>query len=449
MSATSPISANRALVVGMARSGIAAVRLLHECGISADGTDSNPTDAMRAELAASGANLADGADLAPYDLLVLSPGVAIDSPIALAAKERGIRVTGEVELASYYLRGPIIGITGSNGKTTTTSMIGHILRNSGLPCQVGGNIGIAPAAMISTSRDDQWNVLELSSFQLETVAHLQARIALCLNITPDHLDRHHTFAEYAAAKRRLFETQTAEGFAILNADDPACVEFADHTAAQVLWFSSHKTAKPGIWIERDRLVIDGKALMLTKEIPLPGRHNIENAMAAALACQVAGASLPQIADAIRTFPGVEHRIEFTRARAGVRYYNDSKATNVDATLKAIDAFDGRLWIILGGKDKDSDYRPLREPLTRKAHAALLIGAAARKIATQLEGAVPLVSVDTLSEAVRYAGQKATAGDIVLLAPACASFDQFDNFEHRGRTFKELVRKLDPAISTGE
>jgi UDP-N-acetylmuramoylalanine--D-glutamate ligase len=341
------------------------------------------------------------------------------------------------------LHGRTIGITGTNGKTTTTALIGHILRESGIPSQVGGNIGTPVTAMIETSRPGQWNVLELSSFQVETISAFHADIAVALNVTQNHLDRHHTFASYAAAKGRLFETQQAGAFAILNADDPTCVGYASLTAGSPLWFSSTRAVTPGIWLADGKIWFDGEFLMDAGEIPIRGRHNIEDTMAAAAAARLAGASLASIAAAVRTFKAVEHRLEFVRSLNGVDFYNDSKATSVDATLKALDAFSGGLWVILGGKDKGLDYTVLRAPLTAKAHAALLIGAAAPKITEQLGGALPIENATTLENAVRFAAAHAQSGDTVLLAPACASFDQFSSYEHRGQVFKSLVQQLEP------
>jgi UDP-N-acetylmuramoylalanine--D-glutamate ligase len=277
--------------------------------------------------------------------------------------------------------------------------------------------------MVATSRKGQWNVLELSSFQLETIQSFRAHIGACLNITPDHLDRHYTMERYAAAKARLFENQTAEDFAVLNADDPLTRELTKSIAASVVWFSG---AQP---------------TLSASDVPLRGRHNLENAMAAASIARLAGAEEKQIRAAIKTFPGVEHRLEFVRETDGVCWYNDSKATNVDATIKAIEAFPGPLWIILGGRDKHSDYAPLVGLLKEKARAALLIGEAAGKIEQPLRGNVPVIGCVTLDMAVREARARARAGDTVLLAPACASFDQFENFEHRGREFKRLVGEL--------
>jgi len=376
------------------------------------------------------------------DLIVLSPDVPADLPALEAARRRGARVIGEVELAAPFLKGRTIGITGSNGKTTTTSLIGHILRGSGRAVQVGGNIGTPVTAMVATSRADGWNVLELSSFQLETIADFRADIGLALNVTQNHLDRHHTFENYAAAKRRLFETMSAADCAVLNAEDAVCAGFARHTAATLRWFSGARVVETGAYRQGGELVLEGRRLMGVAEIPLRGAHNVENVLAAAVAAARAGVSHAQIAAAVETFQAVEHRLEFVRNLGGVDFYNDSKATSVDAALKALDAFAGGLWVILGGKDKGLDYAPLRAPLAAKARAALLIGAAAPKIAAALAGSAPLVEAGTLERALRTAWERAQPGDTVLLAPACASFDQFRSFEHRGETFKEIVGRLE-------
>jgi UDP-N-acetylmuramoylalanine--D-glutamate ligase len=372
---------------------------------------------------------------------VLSPDVPADLPPLQSARRRGARVVGEVELAAPYLKGRNIGITGSNGKTTTTSLIGHILRHAGLPVQVGGNIGTAVTAMIDSSRDDGWNVLELSSFQLETISQFRAHIGLALNVTQNHLDRHHTFENYAAAKGRLFETQQPGDFAVLNAEDPVCVSYASRTAASVEWFSSRRKVAPGAQLCGDKLVLHGKLLIERGEIPIRGLHNVENVLAASIAAACAGAPHETIAAAVRTFKAVEHRLEFVRQVRGIDFYNDSKATSVDATLKALDAFNGGVWIILGGKDKGLDYTTLRGPLAAKSRAALLIGAATPKIASALSGAVPLIEAGTLDAAIAHAYAHGQPGDTVLLAPACASFDQFRSFEHRGEVFKEIVNRL--------
>jgi len=439
----------RALVVGIEKSGLASIQLLLRQGAVVRATDLKPLSQMpesAATLERLGVPFAQQSDevFDCCDLIVISPGVPADLAPLVDARARGTRIIGEVELAAPFLLGRTIGITGTNGKTTTTALAGHILRESGIAAQVGGNIGTPVTAMIETSRPDQWNVLELSSFQLETIAEFHADIAAALNVTQNHLDRHHTFANYAAAKGRLFETQRAGAFAILNADDPTCVGYASLTTGSPLWFSSTRAVTPGIWLADDKIWFHGELLMDAREVPIRGRHNIEDVMAAAAAGRMAGAPLASSAAAVRTFKAVEHRLEFVRNLHGIDFYNDSKATSVDATLKALDAFSGGLWVILGGKDKGLDYTALRVPLSAKAHAALLIGAAAPKIAAELQGAVPLQPSETLENAVRFAYAHALPGDTVLLAPACASFDQFSSYEHRGRVFKTLVHQLEPA-----
>jgi UDP-N-acetylmuramoylalanine--D-glutamate ligase len=423
-------------VVGMARSGVAAVELLRERGAFVSAIDQNPS-------AIPGLIVEPQAEssFAGVDLIVLSPGVPADLDVLAKARRAGVPVIGDLELAGWFLQGEIIGITGSNGKTTTTALTGHILERSGIPAQVGGNIGTPPSSLVKTSRTGQWNVLELSSFQLETTDSFRADIGAALNVTPDHLDRHYTLERYAAAKSRLFVNQRPGDFAVLNAADPVCAAYAKLGAGSAMWFSSTHEVSPGAFLARDEIVLNGTPLMRAAEVPLRGLHNLENTMAAAVIAHLAGATHAQIRAAVMTFPGVEHRLEFVRERGGVAWYNDSKATNVDATLKAIAAFDGGLWVILGGKDKNSDYSALAGPLRDKARGALLIGAAAAKIASQLRGAVPLLHCGNIAAAVAEADARAQSGDTVLLAPACASFDQFENFEHRGREFKRLVGEL--------
>jgi UDP-N-acetylmuramoylalanine--D-glutamate ligase len=438
----------KALVVGMKLSGMASAELLAREGAAIRATDLKPLEALpgagellerlHIPFALQTPEAFEG-----RDLIVLSPDVPADLAPLQEARQRGARVIGEVELAAPFLQGQTIGITGSNGKTTTTSLIGHILLAAGLPVQVGGNIGKPVAAMVDSSRADGWNVLELSSFQLETISEFRAHIALALNVTQNHLDRHYTFENYAAAKGRLFETQRAGDFAALNAEDPVCVAYAARTAAAAQWFSSVRKVSPGASLCGENLVVDGKFLMKAGEIPIRGRHNVENVLAASIAAARAGVAREAIAAAVRTFQAVEHRLEFVRKVGGIDFYNDSKATSVDATIKALNAFEGSLWVILGGKDKGLDYSVLREPLAARAHAALLIGAAAGKIAGQLQGAVPLVDLKTLDAAVAYAFERGGPGDTVLLAPACASFDQFRSFEHRGEVFKQIVKRLEP------
>jgi UDP-N-acetylmuramoylalanine--D-glutamate ligase len=442
------LKGTKALVVGMKKSGMASAELLARQGAVARATDLKSLDELgeaRELLARLDIPFARQTPevFEECDLIVLSPDVPADLPPLAEARRRGARVIGEVELAAPFLKGQTIGITASNGKTTTTSLVGHILRQTGVPVQVGGNIGTPVTAMVESSRADGWNVLELSSFQLETICAFRAHIGLALNVTENHIDRHHTFENYAAAKSRLFETQRSGDFAVLNAEDPVCVRYADRTLATVEWFSSRREVSPGASLCGGGLVLDGQALMPAGEIPIRGRHNVENVLAASIAAARAGVKRETIAAAVRTFQAVEHRLEFVRNVSGIDFYNDSKATSVDATLKALDAFPGGLWVILGGKDKGLDYTPLRAPLEAKARAVLLIGAAAAKIAGQLQGAAPLVDSKTLAAAVAHAYARSLPGDTILLAPACASFDQFKSFEHRGEVFKQIVSQLRP------
>ena len=429
------LNGTKTLVVGMKKSGMASAELLARQGATVRATDLKSLEELgearevlgRLDIpfARQTAEVFEGCDL-----IVLSPDVPADLPGLVEARRRGVRVIGEVELAAPFLKGETIGITGSNGKTTTTSLVGHILGEAGVPVQVGGNIGKPVTAMVESSRADGWNVLELSSFQLETIAEFRAHIGLALNVTGNHLDR-------------LFETQRSGDFAVLNAEDAVCVGYADGTLATAQWFSSRREVSPGASLRGDDVVLDGRVLMEAGEIPLRGRHNVENVLAAAIAAARAGVKPEAIAAAVRTFQAVEHRLEFVRTVSGIDFYNDSKATSVDATLKALDAFPGGLWVILGGKDKGLDYSPLRAPLEAKARAVLLIGAAAAKIAGQLEGAAPLVDSRTLDAAIAYAYARSQPGDTILLAPACASFDQFKSFEHRGEVFKQIVNQVQP------
>ncbi|HTC90131.1 MAG TPA: UDP-N-acetylmuramoyl-L-alanine--D-glutamate ligase [Bryobacteraceae bacterium] len=432
------LEGTKVVVVGMARSGVAAIRLLRQNGARVRAVDEKPMG----EIEGVTVEPQTVAAFRDAELVVISPGVPADLHLLAPLRARGVPVIGELELAAPFLEGQNIGITGTNGKTTTTALTGHILRESGIACQVGGNIGTAPAEMVETSRPGQWNVLELSSFQLETIETFRAQIAACLNITQNHLDRHHTFENYTNAKARLFDTQGPDDLAVLNADDPATVVFAQRTKAKTVWFSgTHQVS--GAWLDDDLIRMQSGELLNVHDLRLRGRHNYENVMAAALMAERAGARIEQIASAAATFAPVEHRLEYVREIRGVAYYNDSKATSVDATLKAVEAFPGNLWVILGGRDKGLDYSLLREPLAAKARAALLIGAATPKIAEQLRDAVPLVDAKTLDQAVAQAYDAAEPGDTVLLAPACASFDQFRSYEHRGEVFKQIVNRLQP------
>ena len=442
----------RVLVVGLARTGVATALFCAERGATVTCTDTRSEGELQeavAKLKESEVSLVLGGHaeqlLGEQDLVVPSPGVPADAPLLTAAKMKGITVWSEIELAYRFLKGKLIGITGSNGKTTTTSLIEHILRQAGFTTILAGNIGTPLIACVSQSGEDTVTVAELSSFQLELIETFRPDISLLMNLTPDHLDRHHTMDAYAAAKGRIFENQDAADAAVVNADDAPASRMAPR-GPRVFWFSRKIEVARGSFVRDEEILFrDGEFdewILRSEEIPLAGAHNLENVLAASCVCRLAGAAPHTIAKGVRSFAGVEHRLEFVAEVGGVRYYNDSKATNVDATVKALEAFPGRILVILGGKDKGNDYTVLRDLLGERAVLALLIGAAAEKIEKQIAGSVAIERAGTLEHAVEAASHAARPGDIVLLAPACASFDQFQNYEHRGRVFKELVRQLE-------
>ena len=445
------LAGKRVLVVGLGKSGVASARFLTARGAKVGVSDAKSQEQLREEIPAlldQGIIVETGQHgertFRDQDLIVVSPGVPFDVPQLVHARELGIPVIGEVELAARFLKGHIVAITGSNGKTTTTALAGEIISAAGRKTLVGGNIGTPAISFADRSTDDSWIVLEISSFQLETIETFHPHIAVVLNITPDHLDRHRTFENYAAAKARIFENQTAGDFAVFNADNEPCVALASQTKAQVRWFSRLKEVRNGAFIRGDRIVWrDAKAereIMPVSEIGLKGAHNVENVLAAVTVGMLAEIEPAQIRRAVAEFKAVEHRLEYVATIGGVEYYNDSKATNVDATIKALESFPGGIHLILGGKDKGSDYSVLNDLLRERVKRVYTIGAAAAKIESQAHGA-EIVSAGTLDAAVRRASEAAVPGEIVLLAPACASFDQFDSYEHRGRIFKELVRQL--------
>jgi UDP-N-acetylmuramoylalanine--D-glutamate ligase len=414
------INGKRVLVVGLGKSGVASALFLQERGARVTVSDSKSEDQLAGEipqLLDKGITVETGRHgertFRDQDLIVVSPGVPVDVPQLTLARELHIPVIGEIELASRFLRGPIVAITGSNGKTTTTALTGSVIARGGHEVQVGGNIGTPAIALVPASTDDTYNVLEISSFQLETIVTFRPQVAVVLNVTPDHLDRHRSMELYAAAKARIFENQTAADYAVLNADDPICRKMAQ---------------------EREIMPVTG--------MQLKGAHNLENVLAAVAVGMITGCEPEQIRRAVAEFKAVEHRLEYVATINGVQYFNDSKATNVDATIKALESFAANVHLVLGGKDKGSDYSVLRPLLRERVKAVYTIGAAAEKIQSQIAGAAPVTSAGSLDVAVRRAAEAAAPGDIVLLAPACASFDQFTSYEHRGQVFKDLVRALE-------
>jgi UDP-N-acetylmuramoylalanine--D-glutamate ligase len=442
----------RVLVVGLGKSGVASALFLKARGARVTVSDSKPEAELRNEillLLEHGITVETGGHgdrtFRGQALIVVSPGVPFDAPQLDQARALGEPVIGEVELAAQFLPGPIVAITGANGKTTTTTLAGEIIAAGKFPALVGGNIGTPAISFVDQARPDTWIVLEASSFQLETIVEFRPRIAVILNITPDHLDRHKTFANYVNAKARIFANQRQDDFSVLNADDPTTAGLADRTRAQLFWFSRKKEVERGAFVRGGHIFFrDGKnerEIMPLSEIPLKGAHNLENVLAGVSIGTIVGCQPGQIREAVRNFKAVEHRLEFVAKVAGVDYYNDSKATNVDATIKALESFPANIHLILGGKDKGSDYTVLNELLRQRVKRVYTIGAAAGKIEAQIAGAAEIVPSHTLENAVRRASESATAGDIVLLAPACASFDQFQNYEHRGRVFKEVVKAM--------
>jgi UDP-N-acetylmuramoylalanine--D-glutamate ligase len=444
----------RVLVVGLGKSGIAAAMFLRRQGARVTVSDARSAVALAQEIPAlldAGVMVESGGHglltFRRQDLIVISPGVPLDTPEVRQVISFGVPVIGELELASRFLKGRILAITGSNGKTTTTTLVGKILAESGAPTLVGGNIGTPVIDLISSSTDETVNVLEVSSFQLETIEQFRPWIAVVLNITPDHLDRHGSFENYAAMKTRITEHQQAEDFLVLNAEDKPTQMVAAKTKAQIFWFSPRRPIKQGAFVHGDSIVFlpregaKAEPVMPVAEIPLKGAHNVENVLAAVCAARLAGVPAEKIRSAVASFQAVEHRLEFVSTVEGVEYYNDSKATNVDAAMKAVAAFPGGIHLILGGKDKDSDYALLSPLLRERVKAVYTIGSAAEKIERQLQGVVKMVGAGTIDVAVREASKAAIPGDVVLLAPACSSFDQFENYEHRGRTFRRIVHEL--------
>ena len=444
----------RVLVVGLGKSGLSSALFLRRQGAQVTVSDTRSAEALAKEIPAlleEGIMVESGGHglltFRRQDLIVVSPGVPMDTPEVKQVKAFGLPVIGELELASRYLQGRVVAITGSNGKTTTTTLLGRIFTDAGGPTLVGGNIGMPAIDLVPKSTPETVNVLEVSSFQLETIEQFHPWIALVLNITPDHLDRHGSFENYAAAKARITERQEVGDFLVLNAEDKPTQMVAAKTRAQIYWFSPRRAIKQGAFVHGDSIFFldreGGKPepVMPIAEITLKGAHNVENVLAAVCAARLAGIPAEKIRATVAAFKAVEHRLEFVRNLRGVNYYNDSKATNVDAAVKAVSSFPGGIHLILGGKDKDSDYATMTDLLKQRVKVVYTIGSAAEKIERQLHGVVKIVSAETMQAAVNEASSAAAPGDVVLLAPACSSFDQFENYEHRGRVFRQLVSEL--------
>ncbi len=459
------IGGRKVLVIGAARSGIASARFLVQRGATVALNDRKSLEEWSLEavaLKSESIGLVSGDPpswlLDQIDLIVVSPGVPAKTVPIRYAERRGAEIIGEVELASRFLRGRIVAITGTNGKTTTTTLIGQMLKDAGMNVQVGGNIGTPLISMVDASRDDGWNVVEVSSFQLETIVNFHAEVAVVLNVTPNHMDRYESLMDYAAAKHRIFMNQTAGDTAVLNADDSIVSSWAEGLRAHVVPFSVKKDLNEGLFLRGRDLICRGRGqapfltadgaservLLNRDEVGLRGTHNVENVLAAIAAGLACGAPAESLAQTAREFRPVEHRLEEVAEIDGISFYNDSKATSVDATMKALEAFadePGKIILILGGRGKQAPYAPLAPLVRERVRKMVLIGEDASVIEKEIGQAVPFVHAADVHDAVERSFAAASPGDIVLLAPACASFDMFESFEHRGRVFKQEVQSL--------
>ena len=445
------------LVVGAARSGIAAAEFLLSHGARVTLTDLR----REAELSASLASLKNLAQTTGElvlqlgehqaesfrrcDFVVISPGVPYSLPYFQVSRDAGIPVLAEVELAYRHLKGKILGITGSNGKTTTTSLVAELLRGAGLKGLAAGNIGTPLISFVARSTSDDIYATELSSFQLETIRDFRPAVGAILNLTPDHMDRYAGFEAYIAAKRRIFMNQQRTDFAVLNADDPRTAAMAHEVPSKPVFFSRCSAPSRGAFVHDQKLFYrDGhgdRELFAKSDIVLKGEHNLENVLAACSIAVLAGVDPRSTRAVVTEFKGVEHRLEWVAEIEGVQYFNDSKATNVDATVKSLESFPANIRLILGGRDKGGDFTRLRPLVEERVKQLVLLGEAAGKIREALAGAVEMSDAKSLEEAILQCKHVAQPGDVVLLAPACASFDMFQNYEHRGNVFKQFVSDL--------
>jgi UDP-N-acetylmuramoylalanine--D-glutamate ligase len=443
------VAGRKVTVVGAARSGIAAARLLVDRGAQVTLSDLRQDVPEAAALRGRGVTLElgghDAATFAGSDLIVLSPGVPAEIPPVAAAHARGVPVIGEIELASRWLRGRIVAITGTKGKSTTTALTGRMLDAAGFKVTVGGNIGAPLSGQVDESTPDTLHVVETSSFQLEQIESFHPWIAVLLNLSPDHLDRHPTIDAYAAAKARIFENQDAGDWSVINADDPEVMRISRGRAARHLFARdavlAQGTTLDGGWIV-DRQPGTVTPLVPLSAVHLLGRHLIYDVMAAATASSIAGATPPAMTKAVDTFKGLEHAMELVAEISGVRFVNDSKATNVEAAVRSLESFEHGAVPIVGGRFKGGDLRLLRQPVSRRARAVVAIGEARAQVREALEGTVEVHDATSLRDAVRQAYELAQPDGVVLLAPACASFDMFRDYAERGRKFKEEVAQLE-------
>ncbi|TCW37554.1 UDP-N-acetylmuramoylalanine--D-glutamate ligase [Laceyella sacchari] len=442
------------VVLGLARSGVAVAKLLHHLGAKVVVNDLKPRSACpeASELEALGIPVICGKhpdDLIheQVEMLVKNPGIPYRAKPVQQALAAGVPVVTEVEIAGALSEAPMIGITGSNGKTTTTSLVGQILTRSQVKCTVAGNIGQALADVVEQVTSDEWLVAELSSFQLKGTDQFRPRIAALLNVFPAHLDYHETMEDYLASKRKVFANQEAGDIAVLNADSPVCREVAKTISSDIWWFSRTAPVEQGVYVQDGVIYVinegQTQAILPVDEVALHGDFNLENALAAAAITLAAGATLDAVAQTLREFHGVEHRLEYVATINGVRYYNDSKATNAQAAIKALEAFTEPVVWIGGGLDRGVDFKELVPVLRGRAKAVITYGQSKSILAERgRDAGVPTVQVvDNLEEAVSRAAGLAQDGDVVLLSPACASWDQYTSFEERGSIFKQAVHRL--------
>ncbi len=440
------------LVIGLGKTGIATVRFLLGQGARVVTTDEKALSELKGAMDEL-KSLCRDVEFARYDpgvlsgldMIIPSPGVPPSNFLLSEAAKRKIPILSEVELACRFLRTPIIAITGTNGKTTTTTLIGKILSRGGKNVFVGGNIGNPLIGYIDGKQDADYAVVEVSSFQLQWVRQFRPHISILLNATCDHVDYHGTFEAYRMIKERVFENQTDGDFAILNGDEPHSMNLKDKLAARVLLFSTTKQVADGMFLDHNRLVYqssDG----VHEEYPLnmikiPGLHNVENVMAAVMTARACGCSPSNIISAVTDFEGIAHRIEFAGEKRGVAFYDDSKGTNVGAVVRALQTFSRPIILLLGGRDKEGDFETLSPLVKEKVRELVLFGEARQRINDLIGGTVKTTSVATLKEAIEIADRHSVAGDVVLLSPGCASFDEFSNYKERGNFFKEAVRNL--------
>ena len=436
-------------VIGFGRSGVSAAKLLHDKGAEVTVTDCQPEEDFKEEIRKlNGRNIKlqfgeDGISaIEGTEMVVVSPGVPSDAPAVQSAEKKKIRIISEIELFPWFCNSPIIAITGTNGKTTTTLLSANLLNSLGYKVTACGNIGVPLTELVDKETPV---VAEISSFQLERIEKFRPYISVIINITPDHLDRYSDFQDYVSAKSRIFENQKPSDFTVLNADDSVVLKFSERTKANVVLFSRENVLEEGVFLSSGRIMTrwkgEEKEICSTGDIKMKGAHNLENCLAVAAIGLIYDSGIEVIKNTILKFPGLEHRLEYVRTVGGVDFFNDSKATNAAAVAGAIESFTSPIVLICGGRDKKSDYIVLREILQDKVKLVVLFGESKEKLMNAFSKVVPCACADSFSAAFRLAAAGADSGDVVLLSPACSSFDMFRDFEERGEIFKAEVENL--------